>query len=322
MPKSNKSTKKTGFRAAILLLLLLPAAAVAVYFKLPALLFYWLQMVLHEGEWRETGLWLPYYHVSIEAQPIVGVDRNASGLTFNEQTQTLFAVINQPAQIIELDTSGRLLRTIAVDGATDLEGIAHVRDQVFVLVDEREHQIYRIELDAGTDRLSLDGAARLGIGLDLNGNLGFEGVSWDQHGDRLFVVKEKSPLRVLVISGLPQLYAGDGFDLQIREWKAATASSLFMTDLSSLTFHEPSGNLLLLSDESAIIVEYAGDGQPVSMLPLWPGVHGLKRRVPQAEGLAVGSDGSLYLLSEPNLFYRFDRRVPARWAKSGGISAN
>lgn len=319
MQKLYKPKTRIRRRSTILLLisLLVSAAVAALYFKLPALLFYWVQMQLHADQWRETGLWLPHYQIAIEAQPIVGVNRNASGLTFNRHTNTLFAVINQPAQIIELDTSGHLLRTISVEGAADLEGIAHVRDQIFVLVDEREHQIYRIELAADTTQINLAGAPRLGIGIDLNGNLGFEGVSWDEAGHRLFVVKEKSPLRVLVITGLPQLHVGGGFDLQIEEWKASTANTLFMADLSSLSFHEASGNLLLLSDESAIIVEYAGDGRPVSMLPLWPGFHGLKRRVPQAEGLAVGADGSLYLLSEPNLFYRFDRGEPARWAESG-----
>ena len=33
--------------------------------------------------------------------------------------------------------------------------------------------------------------------------------------------------------------------------------------------------------------------------------HGLKRGVPQAEGLAIDDQGVLYLVSEPNLFYRF-----------------
>ena len=33
---------------------------------------------------------------------------------------------------------------------------------------------------------------------------------------------------------------------------------------------------------------------------------GLKANVPQAEGIAVGSRGEIFLVSEPNLFYRFD----------------
>jgi len=43
------------------------------------------------------------------------------------------------------------------------------------------------------------------------------------------------------------------------------------------------------------------------MMPLWRGFHGLQRKVPQPEGLAVGPNGAIYVLSEPNLFYRFER---------------
>ena len=80
-----------------------------------------------------------------------------------------------------------------------------------------------------------------------------------------------------------------------------------MSDLSSLTLHEPTSHLLLLSDESALVVEYAADGRPISLMPLWRGFHGLQRKVPQPEGLAVGPDGAIYVVSEPNLFYRFER---------------
>ena len=131
----------------------------------------------------------------------------------------------------------------------------------------------------------------------------------DGKDHRLFVVKEKLPLRVLVIRGLDVFNASTGFNIDISEWKSSSAASLFMSDLSSLTLHEPTGHLLLLSDESALVVEYAPDGQPISVLPLWRGFNGLQRKVPQPEGLAVGPDGALYVLSEPNLFYRFERNT-------------
>ena len=50
-------------------------------------------------------------------RPIQGLTRNASGLTFNTETGTLFTVINRPAQIAELTTDGRLLRVIPLDRA-------------------------------------------------------------------------------------------------------------------------------------------------------------------------------------------------------------
>lgn len=301
---------KFGALAGVLLV-----AAVAVWqFKALSLVYYWVSMQSRGDTWQTAGVWLPFYRVTIDGRVVEGITKNASGLTFSKSTGTLFSVINSPPEIVELDTEGRLLRRIALHGTGDPEGITHVRDDIFVVSDERDHQLYRIAIGPETDSVNVADVPRMGLAIDMQKNLGFEGVSWDAANQRLFVTKEKAPLRVLTISGLPGILDGSAFNLQIREWKSSRAASLFMSDLSSLSFHERTGNLLLLSDESALIVEYSPDGRPVSMLPMWKGWHGLSQRVPQAEGLAMGPDGALYVLSEPNLFYRFEREPRAEWA--------
>lgn len=301
-------------RGWLLLLAALGAAFLLAWqFKLPGLAWYWFGMRGHAEEWAQKGVWLPGYRVGIDGRRIEGIGKNASGLTFNPETRTLFTVINAPPQVAEITTDGRLLRTIPLTGVGDPEGISHVDAERYVIADERDQQLYWVEIGPDTGRLDVSGAPRLGLAIDLGKNLGFEGVSWDHAKDRLFVAKEKSPLRVLEISGIPALFTGGPLDLQIREWKPSRARTLFMTDLSSLTLHEPTGNLLLLSHESRLVVEYAYDGTPVSILPLWKGWHGLARTVPQAEGLAIDDEGTLYVLSEPDLFYRFERTAPPAW---------
>lgn len=277
------------------------------YFKVLALGYYWLSTSINAAQWEGSSLWLPGYRVTVEGLPIQGLSRNTSGLTFNSETGTLFTVINRPPQIAELTTGGRLLRVIELEGAKDPEGITYVRGDTYVISDEDSHSMYWVKIQPETTRVSIAGQSSLGIRIDSVHNSSFEGVSWDSEQDRLFVVKEKLPLRVLVIRGLDVFNESTGFNIDISEWKSSSAASLFMSDLSSLTLHEPTGHLLLLSDESALVVEYAPDGQPIGMLPLWRGFNGLQRKVPQPEGLAVGPDNAIYVLSEPNLFYRFER---------------
>lgn len=87
-------------------------------------------------------------------------------------------------------------------------------------------------------------------------------------------------------------------------------AGLFVRDLSSLQYDERSGHLLALSDESFLVLELGIDGRPISSLSLLKGRHGLSKSVPQAEGIAMDDEGTLYLVSEPNLFYVF--KQPAR----------
>jgi len=84
-------------------------------------------------------------------------------------------------------------------------------------------------------------------------------------------------------------------------------AGLFVRDLSSLQYDERSGHLLALSDESFLVLELDIDGRPLSSLSLLNGRHGLNTRVPQAEGIAMDDAGTLYLVSEPNLFYVFKK---------------
>lgn len=285
-------------------------AGLALYFRVPVVAYHGLRMAMSDPADRAGAIWLPDYAVEFDARPIDGVEGNLSALTFNRNTGTLFAVINRPAAVIELDQDGRLLRHIPLDGLGDPEGITHIEDNLFALSDERAQHIVLARIDPGTTRIDTRGAPRLSIALDLRSNLGFEGLSWDETQQRLLVVKEKSPLRVLEIRGLLQP-PGAVLDLSIDEWKPSRKLQPLLRDLSSLTLHDASGHLLLLSHESKMVVEYDADGSLVSLMSLWRGWHGLHRSVPQAEGIALDDQNRLYVVSEPNLFYRFSRQPAA-----------
>jgi uncharacterized protein YjiK len=84
---------------------------------------------------------------------------------------------------------------------------------------------------------------------------------------------------------------------------------LFVRDLSSLDYDAHTGHLLALSDESHLVIEINSDGRPISTLSLIGGQHGLEKSVPQAEGVATDDRGRLYVVSEPNLFYVFEKQA-------------
>jgi uncharacterized protein YjiK len=145
--------------------------------------------------------------------------------------------------------------------------------------------------------------------LNHDDNKNFEGVSWDGQNNRLLVVKEKNPLLVLSIEGFVNTNSSATQDLRIKQAIHSTSAPIKLRDFSSITYHDAMGHPVILSDESRLAVEYSAEGEPISMLALWKGFHGLENNVPQAEGIAIGPDNSVYIVSEPNLFYVFDPRI-------------
>lgn len=254
------------------------------------------------------GIGLSSYRVTIEARSIDGLQRNVSGLTYNAATGTLFAAINRPSAIAELSTEGQLLRHIPLPELGDPEGITHIAGELFLVSDESDNELHWLRIRSGVQTAEIVAFARLPSDFEHRDNLGFEGVSWDEASGELLVVNEKRPRRVLIVHGL-QPAGVPSSAIEVIEWSPRSWLGLFGRDLASVTTHGPSGNLLILSEESAIMAEYSRGGELLGVMPLWCGLHGLKRTVPQAEGIALGPDGAIYIVSEPNLFYVFRNRT-------------
>ena len=262
----------------------------------------------HAAEWQGRSLWLPDYRVTVEAQVIDGLSDDVSALTYDPDRRSLFTVTNQRAELIELSLAGKILRRMPLTGFGDAEAVEYISPGIYVISDERAQRLFKVHVDDNTRWLDAADSEQLSLGLGLNGNKGFEGLAYDSQGRRLFVAKERDPLRILEITGFP----GDEqrLNLQVTDDQRRDRG-LFVRDLSSLQFDERSGHLLALSDESRLVIELDLDGRPISTLSLLRGMHGLKRSVPQAEGLAMDEQGTLYLVSEPNLFYVFAKPTPA-----------
>lgn len=157
----------------------------------------------HADAWKERSIWLPDYRVRIEAQPIEGLNDDVSALTFDPDRRTLFTVTNQPAQIIELSLQGKVLRTIPLTGFGDAEAIEYISRGVYVITDERQQRLVKVRLEDDTRFIDAADAQQLSLGIGLNGNKGFEGLAYDAEGKRLFVAKERDPVRIYEIHGFP-----------------------------------------------------------------------------------------------------------------------
>ncbi|MFV3307108.1 SdiA-regulated domain-containing protein [Pseudomonas sp. NY15181] len=261
----------------------------------------------HAGVWRGKSLWLPDYRVVLEAEPIAGLEDNVSALTYDPDRQTLFSVTNKPAQLVELSLEGKLLRKISLGDFGDTEAIEYISKDVYVLSDEHRQRLFRITLRDDTTHLDASQAQQLSLSVGNLGNQGFEGLAYDALGKRLFVAKERNPVRIYEVRGFPQMHSDQPFAVHVVE-DLKHNRNLFVRDLSSLLYDTRSGHLLALSDESRLVLELSAEGEPISSLSLLRGMQGLRRSVPQAEGIAMDDQGTLYLVSEPNLFYVFKKR--------------
>ncbi|MEN5109134.1 SdiA-regulated domain-containing protein [Pseudomonas sp. TWI672] len=252
----------------------------------------------------EQSMGLDRYRVVTEAQPIDGLDDDVSALTYDPDRKTLFTVTNKRSELIELSLDGRILRRVPLTGFGDPEAVEYVGPNSCVITDERQQRLIRVRLEDDTMFLDAHDAEQLSLGIGLNGNKGFEGLAYDSAGKRLFVAKERDPMVIYEIHGFPHENPEQPYAVHVVQDRKRDAR-LFVRDLSSLQFDERSGHLLALSDESRLVLELDVKGKPLSTLSLRKGYQGLKQTVPQAEGIAMDEAGTIYLVSEPNLFYVF-----------------
>ncbi|WP_448632061.1 MULTISPECIES: SdiA-regulated domain-containing protein [Pseudomonas fluorescens group] len=258
---------------------------------------------------HEQAIALDQYRVTVEAQAIDGLADDVSALTFDPIRKSLFTVTNQNPELVELSLEGRILRRIALVGFGDPEAVEFISEDTYVITDERQQRLIKIHLDQDTRFLDAADAEQMTLGVHMSSNKGFEGLAYDSVGKRLFVAKERDPMLIYEVHGFPHQNPEKSYAVHVINNPKRDAG-LFVRDLSSLQYDERSGHLLALSEESRLIIELDINGRPLSTLSLSKGSQGLQQTVPQAEGLAMDDDSTLYLVSEPNLFYVFKKPQP------------
>ncbi|WP_434701416.1 SdiA-regulated domain-containing protein [Pseudomonas sp. D1-36] len=250
---------------------------------------------------RQESIWLPDYRAVIDAKPLPGMEKDeASDVTYNPQTKTLFAVMGKNPFLAELTLQGDVLRKMPLVGWNNPEGVTYMENGLLAITDERNHTLSIVQVDANTQTLNSKDFPQYDLGASQNQNKGFEAIVWDPRNQQLVLGEERPPALFTWKSDGSQLLKGDK---QIH-----VSDELDLRNLSALAIDPRTGHMLLLSADSHLLLELDAEGEQVSFMTLLGGFNGLKDTVPRAEGVTVDEAGNLYMVSEPNLFYRFEKQ--------------
>lgn len=248
------------------------------------------------------------YSAVLQRQPIAGIG-SPQGLSYSADTRTLFTVIEQEQAIAELDLCGTLLRRITVTAKHPLEEVTALGAGHLLLSFANTNMISLLTL--AVDAETID--TTTGIQLDVrtgDNRIEVEEIAWDSAGQRLFLASREYPPRIYQAPFNLNSWHNRGignYRLRTEEWLAAKQILPFMPDITALAYSEHRRELLLLSDETREIVALTQGGKLRTYLQLKEGSAGLNHKIRSPEGMAIASDASIYLISDPAdvYLYRF-----------------
>lgn len=261
----------------------------------------WVQEGFETPVERQESVWLPDYRAVIDAKVLPGMEKDeASDLTYNPQTKTLFSVMGKNPFLVELSLQGDVLRKMPLVGWGNPEGVAALENGLLAIVDERQHLLTIVKVDASTRELNIADFPKYDLGPSKDQNKAFEAIAWNPRKQQLLLGEERPPALFTWNSDGSQVLKGDKQKLASDE--------LDLRNLSALGIDPRTGHTLVLSADSHLLLELDEAGEQVSFMTLLGGFNGLKSTIPRAEGVAMDDAGVLYMVSEPDLFYRFEKR--------------
>lgn len=250
---------------------------------------------------RQESIWLPDYQAVIDAKPLPGMEKDeASDLAYNPHTKTLFSVMGKNPFLVELTLQGDVLRKIPLVGWSNPEGLTVLNNGLLAIVDEREHVLSIVKVEADTRELNIASFPKYDLGPSEDQNKAFEAIAWDARTQEILLGEERPPALFTWKSDGSQTLTGD------KQKRAS--DELDIRNLSALAVDPRTGHTLVLSADSHLLLELDEKGEQVSFMTVLGGFNGLKKTIPRAEGVTMDEAGVLYIVSEPNLFYRFEKQ--------------
>ena len=246
--------------------------------------------------------------------------QEASGVTYNKDTGTLFVIGDGGTSVVQVTKTGQLVdsMTLAADVTKprgvyfdDPEGITYVSSGTdagkFVLVEERTRLASLFSYAPGTTLGPGSSFQSVKLGTSI-GNIGIEGMSFDPFTGGYVAVKELTPMGIFqtgINFALGTASNGSAATVNsVNLFDPALAGTADFADVFSLSNVLPDtsgqyGHLLVLSQQSGKIVQMDRSGNVLSSLTIAADI-GNPLDVPnqQHEGLTMDTDGNLYVVSE------------------------
>ncbi len=231
---------------------------------------------------------------------VSGISADLSGVTYNPLTNTLFMITNKSSKITETTLSGGFIRSITLNGFNDPEGIAHIEGNSYAISEERQGRVLYISIYSSTSVLNLSNMLYTQIP-GISNNEGLEGVTRNSVTGDYYAVKEKNARTLYRYNGTsttPNLL--QTCDIQANSFGMSDVSDLFHLSIpTGLANLDVSDKVLILSDESSRVVEIDDNCNLYSTLIL-------PSSGTQHEGITMDNNGTIYVVSEPNLLYIFE----------------
>jgi uncharacterized protein YjiK len=219
----------------------------------------------------------------------------ASAVTYNPDTGTLFVLGDEGDALVEVTTTGQLIGQMTLTGFDDTEGLTYIGNGQFVIVEERIQDVFLLTYSAGgsVDRTMLPGVS---LGPDV-GNIGLEGLSFDPLAGTYILVKEKTPQAVLEATIDWDGPSGSAVDLFVPNLGVLDLSDVqVLTTVPSLIGTADHDNLLIYSQESRRLMEVTRSGVLLSSFDF-------TAIAADAEGVTIGPDGTIYVVGETPALY-------------------
>jgi uncharacterized protein YjiK len=224
----------------------------------------------------------------------------ASGVTYNWDTNSLFVVEDEGNAVIQIDKLGRVLNAMALQGGSrpqraldDPEGITYMGNGEFMFADERDN-VGRIgTYDPAATRTQAELAATAYAFGPATGNTGLEGVASDPLTDSVWGVQE-NPFKLYNLTFGTTPVVSEPLSAKLAEIAqdhgVTSLSDVYV--LASSEAYTGSDGILLLARDQKLVLEIDRQGEVVSVLD----ISGLGRT--KIEGMTMDDDGALYLVSE------------------------